>query len=186
MRCKSPELCIKGVGPLVKFISKHWEWGEHFCPGSKTAFKLVVTIRQQPSPSLGALIAGTRWSMTMGPDTRDKLGNSGEPFLKLVMVLVIWLDLTSSEDVVLVFWLQWQIREAVVTAGHFQQLMLWPIQGTYKLVDGRLDLLSAQYTNRCATNKHGYGCCGDTPVRALEHYRVTGVAIQMFVCRLMN
>ncbi len=26
----------------------------------------------------------------------------------------------------------------------------------------RLDLLSAQYTNRCATNKYGYGCCGDS------------------------
>ncbi len=39
----------------------------------------------------------------------------------------------------------------------------------------RLDLLSAQYTNRCTTYKYGYGCCGDSPERALEHYRVTGV-----------
>ncbi len=41
---------------------------------------------------------------------------------------------------------------------------------------GQTDLLSVQYTNRCATEKHGFGCCGDYPENALEHYKNTGVA----------
>ena len=43
-------------------------------------------------------------------------------------------------------------------------------------VGTQLDLLSAQYTARCASVNFGYGCCGDDPVNALEHYRHTGVA----------
>ncbi|XP_064391506.1 cathepsin B-like cysteine proteinase 4 [Halichondria panicea] len=54
------------------------------------------------------------------------------------------------------------------------------VSDTRNLAAGRrLDLLSAQYTARCATNDtrtSGYGCCGDDPVNALKHYRHTGVA----------
>ncbi len=53
------------------------------------------------------------------------------------------------------------------------------VTDTRNLAAGRqLDLLSAQYTTRCtaAANKSGYGCCGDSPVNALEHYHDTGVA----------
>ncbi len=58
----------------------------------------------------------------------------------------------------------------------------WAFAATHAVTDirniqagRRLDLLSTQYTNRCTTYKHGYGCCGDSPVRALEHYRDIGV-----------
>ncbi|XP_064391509.1 cathepsin B-like cysteine proteinase 3 [Halichondria panicea] len=51
------------------------------------------------------------------------------------------------------------------------------VSDTRNLAAGRqLDLLSAQYTTRCATDNSGYGCCGDFAVNALEHYRDTGVA----------
>ncbi len=52
------------------------------------------------------------------------------------------------------------------------------VSDTRSLAAGRrLDLLSAQYTARCAaTDTSGYGCCGGYPVRALVHYRDIGVA----------
>ena len=58
----------------------------------------------------------------------------------------------------------------------------WAFAAAHAVTDSRnlaagrqLDLLSAEYTNRCATINHGYGCCGDNPARALEHYRDIGV-----------
>ncbi len=58
----------------------------------------------------------------------------------------------------------------------------WAFAATHAVTDSmniqagrQLDLLSAQYTTRCTTDKYGYGCCGDSPARALEHYRDTGV-----------
>ncbi len=52
------------------------------------------------------------------------------------------------------------------------------VSDTRNLAAGRqLDLLSTQYTARCAaTNTSGYGCCRGYPITALEHYRNTGVA----------
>ncbi len=52
------------------------------------------------------------------------------------------------------------------------------VSDTRNIAAGRqLDLLSAQYTTRCAAApiKSGYGCCGGNTVRALRHYRDTGV-----------
>ncbi len=57
----------------------------------------------------------------------------------------------------------------------------WAFAATHAVTDLRniqagtqLDLLSAQYTTRCATenDEYGYGCCGGWPVRALNHYTV--------------
>ncbi len=53
------------------------------------------------------------------------------------------------------------------------------VTDTRNIAAGRqLDLLSAQYTARCATENfiYGYGCCGGWPRRALLHYRDIGVA----------
>ena len=57
----------------------------------------------------------------------------------------------------------------------------WAFAATHAVTDSRnlaagtqLDLLSAEYTNRCAT-EHGCGCCGGSSERALYHYRETGV-----------
>ncbi len=61
------------------------------------------------------------------------------------------------------------------------------VSDTRNIAAGRqLDLLSAEYTTRCATenNVHGYGCCGGLPKTALEHYRDIGVVTD--VCRPYN
>ncbi len=59
----------------------------------------------------------------------------------------------------------------------------WAFAATHAVTDSRnieagtqLDLLSAQYTTRCATDNNGYGCSGDKASSALRHYRDTGVA----------
>ncbi|XP_064391507.1 uncharacterized protein LOC135339365 [Halichondria panicea] len=56
------------------------------------------------------------------------------------------------------------------------------VTDTRNLAAGRrLDLLSAQYTTRCATRHLGYGCCGDNPGRALLQYRDIGAVTD--ICR---
>ena len=59
----------------------------------------------------------------------------------------------------------------------------WAFAAAHAVSDSRnieageqLDLLSAQYTTRCATDNSGYGCSGDKASSALKHYRDTGVA----------
>ena len=59
----------------------------------------------------------------------------------------------------------------------------WAFAATHAFMDSRniryrdqLTVLSTQYTTRCATRHNGYGCRGDQPKRALDHFQKTGIA----------